>query len=320
MRMMRKTIWLVLALLLLLSACGQKPAGGSGSAYNPTEASRQGSAAVQPQKVSVPIETVETDGIQMDYIKFGQGEKTLVILPGLSVQSVLGSAEQIVQAFEVMTGDFTIYLFDRRKNLPSSYSVEEMSEDTAKVVEALGLKDICMFGASMGGMMAMMIAADHPDLVEKTVLASTAAVISDDQFQTIDEWIRLAKEGDAEGLYLAFGKALYTEETFEKSRELLIQASKSVTQEDLDRFVLQAETMRGLNISDRVRKIQCPVFLVGDTDDHVLGIQATEDISSLLKDHPGFEMYVYSGYGHAVYDTAPDFKERMTTFFLSAQN
>lgn len=320
MRMIRKILWLVLALLVLLSGCGQKPAGESRSAYQSTEETQQSSTAVQPQKESVPIETVETDGIQMDYIKFGHGEKTLVILPGLSVQSVLGSAEQIVQSFEGMTGDFTIYLFDRRKNFPASYSIEEISKDTAKVVEALGLKDIYIYGASMGGMMAMMIAADRPDLVGKIAVASTAAVISDEQFQTIDEWIRLAKEGDAEGLYLAFGKALYTEETFEKSRELLINASKSVTQNDLDRFILQAETMRGLDISDRVKKIECPVFVVGDTDDKIFGTQGSEGISDLLKDHPGFEMYMYSGYGHAVYDSAPDFKERMTAFFLSAQS
>lgn len=320
MRMIRKILWLVLALLVLLSGCGQKPAGGDGSAYQSTEETQQSSTAVQPQKESVPIETVETDGIQMDYIKFGHGEKTFVMLPGLSVQSVLGSAEQIAQAFEAMTGDFTIYLFDRRKDFPASYSLEEISEDTAKAMEALGLKDIYIYGASMGGVMAMMIAADHPDLVKKIVVASTAAVISDEQFQRIDEWIRLAKEGDAEGLYLAFGKALYPEETFEKSRELLINASKSVTQNDLDRFILQAETMCGLDISDRVKKIECPVFAVGDTDDKIFGAQGTEDIAGLLKDHPGFEMYMYAGYGHAVYDSAPDFKERMTTFFLSAQS
>ena len=38
------------------------------------------------------------------------------------------------------------------------------------------------------------------------------------------------------------------------------------------------------------------------------------EIEEVMKDHPGFEIYMYDGYGHAAYDMAPDYKERILEF------
>ena len=96
------------------------------------------------------IETVKTDTFTMDYFKFGQGERTLVIIPGLSVQSVMISANAVASAYQPLTNDFTIYVFDRRKELPASYSVREMARDAAEALRALGLHQASVFGASQG--------------------------------------------------------------------------------------------------------------------------------------------------------------------------
>ena len=40
---------------------------------------------------SVKIEQVQTGEFTMEYYRFGRGEKTLVIFPGLSVRSVMGA-------------------------------------------------------------------------------------------------------------------------------------------------------------------------------------------------------------------------------------
>ena len=260
------------------------------------------------------IETVETNDFSMDYLKFGHGEKTLVILPGLSVQSVMGSAEAVVQAYQQMTDDFTIYVFDRRKELPAGYSVQDMAEDTAQALRAAGLDRTDLFGASQGGMIAMEIAIRHPELVEKLVLGSTTAGITEEQFPLFESWIRLAKEQDAQALYLSFGEALYPEDVFEQSKDLLIEAAKSVTEEDLQRFIILAEALKGFDITDELSRIACPVLLLGSEDDRVLGADAASKIAEQLKKRPDFELYMYAGYGHAAYDTAPDYKDRILRF------
>ena len=48
--------------------------------------------------MSIPIETVRTEAFAMNFFRFGNGKKTLVILPGLSIQSVMGAADAIASA------------------------------------------------------------------------------------------------------------------------------------------------------------------------------------------------------------------------------
>ena len=148
------------------------------------------------------IETITTDSFSMDYFKFGHGKRALVIIPGLSVQSVMGSADIIASSYDAMNDDFTIYVFDRRTDLPDTYTVSDMARDTAQAIETLGLHNVDIFGASQGGMIAMKIAIDHLDLVNKLILGSTSAKIEADEFTGVEAWIGMAREGDAEALYL----------------------------------------------------------------------------------------------------------------------
>lgn len=272
---------------------------------------------VQQTMPNIQIETVKTDSFSMDYFQFGKGEKTLVILPGISVQSVMGSADAVAEAYQSLTNDFTIYLFDRRKELPASYFVYDMSKDMTEVFHALELDDIYLFGVSQGGMIAMDIAIENPELIHKLVLASTSSCITEEQFQTISEWLALAKAGDKEGLYLSFGEAVYPKELFEQSENLLIEAAKTVTDHDLERFMILAEGLKNFDVTEDLNKISCPLLLIGSKDDQVLGADAIEVITKQFKERSNFELYMYDGYGHAVYDTAPDFKERILQFFVS---
>ena len=266
--------------------------------------------------MSVQTGTVRTDRFSMDYCKFGSGDGTLVVLPGLSVQSVMPLADAIANAFRLVTDDFTVYVFDRRKGeLPGTYRVRDMAEDTAEAMGELGIKDADIFGPSQGGMMAMEIAIGHPELVHKLVIGSSSAAISDDGFKIFDEWITLAKEGRAADLYLAFGKALYPEEVYESMKEAYTEAAKTVTDAELKRFIIMAESMRGFDIMAGLNKITCPVLVIGSKADRVFGGEASEKIREGLKNSPDAELYMYDGYGHAVYDLAPDYPERMLNFF-----
>ena len=266
---------------------------------------------------NIRIETVRTDSFSMDYFRFGKGNKTLVIIPGLSVDSVMKYAAAVDGAYSSMADEFTVYLFDRRKDLPAEYSIYDMAHDTSDAIRELGLDHICLFGASQGGMIAMVIAIECPELVSKLIIGSSSSCIDTEKDQTIAEWIRLAKDKNAEGLYLAFGKAIYPEAVFEQSKDLLIEIAKTVTGEDLLRFVILAGSINGFDVTSKLDKISCPVLVIGSKDDKVLGGEASEKIYEQLKDHPGCELYMYEGYGHAVYDLAPDYRNRMLSFYSS---
>ena len=253
----------------------------------------------------------------MNYFRFGQGAQTLVILPGLSVQSVMGFADAAAESYRILADDYTVFVLDRRNELPDAYSVPEMARDTAAALRALGLSRVDLFGASQGGMIAMTLAIAHPELVRKLVLGSTAARMEDARFRTVEEWIRLARAGRSEELYLAFGEAVYPRSVFDASRELLSRAAKTVTDEELRRFVVLAEGMRHFDVVADLEKIACPVLVLGSADDRVLGTGASVQLAERLSRRGAAVLHLYDGYGHAAYDTAPDYKERILRFLAA---
>ena len=265
--------------------------------------------------MAIAIETVQLPDLSMDYFRFGQGEKTFVILPGLSVQSVMGAAEAIAAEYAPLTEEYTVYVFDRRKELPAVYTVADMAEDTAAAMQALGLSRVCLFGASQGGMMGLQLALDHPELIRKMVLGSTSSHLLPQHYRILEKWVGLAKAGDREGLYLAFGEALYPPEVFAQVRETLLKAAYTVTEEELARFIVMAEGTRDFNVTERLPEIQCPVLAIGVFEDAVLDADATMEIAEKLDFRPDFRLYMYIGHGHAAYDTAPDYRQRIMAFF-----
>jgi 3-oxoadipate enol-lactonase len=56
---------------------------------------------------------------------------------------------------------------------PAPYSIEQMADDVASVVESCGAGPAVVVGASMGGYIAMTLAVRRPELVDALVLVST---------------------------------------------------------------------------------------------------------------------------------------------------
>ena len=290
---------LVAGLLLLgLAACqsGTEP-----------EATAEPTAA----PAAASVKTVSSGGMEMDYIVFGSGGKTFVILPGLSVHSVMGSADAIAEAYKDFAEEYTVYLFDRVKSISDGYSVRDMAADTAKAMKELGIENADVFGASQGGMIAEYLAIDYPGLVHKMILGSTLARPNDGFDNIVDEWISLAEEKQETKLLESFVDSVYSEATLEAYRDTLISMNRNISDEEYERFIILARACKGFDCYDELSGIKCPVLVIGSEGDRVVGAEGSEQIASAL----GCELYLYGdNYGHGVYDEAPDYRQRCLDF------
>ena len=258
------------------------------------------------------INTVCAKEIKMRYFTFGEGTKDMVILPGLSIIPVMESAKAVADAYAMFGKEYRVWVFERRENLPDEYSVEEMANDTAKIMKSLNIKDACIFGTSQGGMMAQVIAIRYPELVRKMILASTCAdTASLDGESAIGEWIDLAEKKKIHELNRSLAEKIYAPETVRRFKEVFDGMEEAITEERLARFLILARGIKEFNISGSLNAIRCPVLVLGSVDDKVIDSALMEK----LAEEAGAQIYLYKGYGHAVYDEAPDFKERIMEFF-----
>ena len=161
----------------------------------------------------------------------------------------------------------------------------------------------------------MVLAAEHPELVRSLALGSTASRVDPACSAVLQKWIRLAEDGSSEALYLDFGEHLYPLPVYSQLKDSLISASKNVLEEDLRRFMILAAGTENFDFTDRLDEIRCPVLVLSAADDAVLGPDAARVMVEKLHDKPGFRSFLYSGYGHAAFDTAPDYQERLLRFF-----
>ena len=298
---MKKYVALLIAGLLLtsLTGCRRVPAQAAETA-----------APAEPSS-AVNVKTASAGDVKMDYIVFGTGEKNFMILPGLSVHSVMGAADAIADSYQDFSEEYTVYVFDRAADIREGYTVRDMADDTAAVMNALGIEDADVFGASQGGMIALYLAIDHPELVHKMILGSTLSKPNDTADQVIGEWIRLAEEKDETGLLESFADHVYSEATLEVYRETLISSNLGISDEEFQRFVILAEACGTFDCYDELSAIRCPVLVIGSEGDRVVTAEGSRQIAEAI----GCELYLYDdSYGHGVYDEAPDYRQRCLDF------
>ncbi|MCR4601318.1 MAG: alpha/beta hydrolase [Clostridia bacterium] len=257
------------------------------------------------------INTVNMGSKEMRYLHFGNedGEK-LVVLPGVSLKSVLGAAEAIVALYGPLAEKFDIYLFDHVTEEPEGYDIAAMAEDTISAFDELGLEKVNMIGVSMGGMVTQMIAVKAPEKVAALVLCSTAMDTAHADKAIFENWKNLAKQKKADELMAAFGENVYTKAFYEQFKDAIIASGEGTTDLDFSNFLISVDAVTGFDVKNELKNVSCPAFVIGAGEDKIFGIQSAHDLAEALN----CECYVYEGYGHAAYDEAPDYLEHIRDF------
>ncbi|MBO6158232.1 MAG: alpha/beta hydrolase [Firmicutes bacterium] len=253
----------------------------------------------------------------MDYLRFGreEGEK-FVILPGLSLVSVLGAAQGIMSAYALLAENYDVYLFDHIQEEPEGYKISGMAEDTLSALHQLGLEKIHLMGVSMGGMVAQTIALKEPELVSSLILCSTTMNAKHGNAAVFEEWKRLAEEGNVPALMESFGENVYTPSFYEQYKDVILASGQGATALDLRNFLISLNAIRHFDVSGKIQKISCPAFVLGAGEDRVLGKEAAGEMAEALS----AEILISEGYGHGVYDEAPDYLTHINHFLLDLRN
>lgn len=246
----------------------------------------------------------------MDYARFGKGSKTLVIIPGLNLRGVKGAAIPLAFMYRIFAKDYTVYIFDRKADIPEGFTVEDIANDVALAMNALEISSADIFGVSQGGMIAQYLALNHPQLVNKLVLGVTLSRQNETVKKVVGGWIKMSENHEYDQMVTDMLKNMYSEAYIKKYRWLLPLMSKISRPKDFGRFIILAKACLTCDTYDSLERIKCPVLVLGAKEDKIVTGAASEEIAEKLN----CEIYMYEKLGHSAYEEAPDFNDRIMAF------
>lgn len=254
--------------------------------------------------------TLTLPDTQMDYITFGSGAKPLIMIQGLSTRSIKGAAVSLACLYRIFARDYTVYLFDRRKDIRGDITVRELASDITLALDALQITNADVFGVSQGGMIAQYLAIDRPDLVHKLVLAVTLSRNNETVNTVVRSWITMTEQNNMKALVADMAEKMYSTAYVKRYKPFMPLLTLLQTPKDVPRFITLAKACLTCDTYDKLDKIRCPVLVMGGTQDAVVTGNASWEIAEKL----GCQIHMYKDLGHAAYEEAKDFNQRVYDF------
>jgi pimeloyl-ACP methyl ester carboxylesterase len=254
---------------------------------------------------------MDLDGSRFCYNKFGNGPRNLIVIPGLSLMTVEGKGLSMAWMFRSFMKDYTVYVMDKKDNVPKDATIEDLAEDIAKAMDKCGIVTADVYGVSMGGMIAQYLTLNHPDLVDKLVLCVTASKMNDTIENYTNHNIMLAKKGDLETVQREGITELFTEEYIKPMKAFLPLLSKMGIPKSNTRFIRLCQAIQTVDAYDRLGEIKCPTYVIGAGRDKVVGTESADELADAIE---GSEKFIYRNLGHGAYQEAKDIHERILRF------
>ena len=249
----------------------------------------------------------------MDDVRFGTGNRILILLPGLGdgLQTVKGTAIPMALTYRSLAKDFTVYLFSRKDPLPEGQSTRDMARDLKVAMDSLDIRQADIVGVSMGGMIAQWLAVDHSRKVSKLVLVVTAPCPNESLVSAIEEWKAFARQGNHTALMDSNVRRIYSDTYYQKNKWLVPIMGKLTRPKSYDRFLIQAQACKSHDALEFLPQITAPTLILAGEKDRIIGSEAARVMAETI---PNARLQAYPQWGHGLYEEEKDFLPTVLAF------
>jgi pimeloyl-ACP methyl ester carboxylesterase len=241
----------------------------------------------------------------LPYNRFGNGARTLIIFQGLLFENKPLDGLMLPLFSDMYTfldEDFTTYIVTRKPGLPDGYSMQNMSDDYATMIKEEFGEPVDVIGVSTGGSIAQYFAADHPDLLRKLIIHSSAYTLSDSARKGGMRIGELARQRKWRQAYAAFfSPTLHQRGETKRFAGVLTWLTSLMGRrllgkpKDPSDLVITIEAEDKLNFKERLAQIKAPTLVIAGEEDpfytEALFRKTAEGI-------PNARLILYKGMGH----------------------
>jgi len=201
---------------------------------------------------------------------------------------------------------------------PGPYTLEQMANDAIAVLDAEGVDRANVVGASMGGVIAQILAVLHPDRVRSLVLACTACHHHPWRRELLAEWAEQVQQGGMGALSNDALRWLVGPRLRRRFGVWLNLLARIVLQSPPEPFVAQVQAI--LDAPDELRfelvHVQAPTLVITGSQDELTPIGDAEELAELI---PHARLVELRGAAHGLMVEAPNaFNDAVLAFLDEA--
>lgn len=260
--------------------------------------------------------TRSVDGTQVHYVIYGKADgEPLLLLHGLGTDH-LGWVFQR----RALSSRFRCIAVDNRGSGRSDKpigggSLPDLAADALAVLDELGIESAHVMGASMGGIIAQIIAVAHPERVRSLILSCTACHMGQWRRELFAEWIELApvlgmRRFMAENLNWLIGPR-----SMSRLWPIANLIGVMATRTPVHGLVNQLQAILEIDdsLADELVSIDTPTLVIVGSQDILTPVADSELLAATI---PGAELAVIRGAAHGLmFDHARTFNETVLDFY-----
>jgi 3-oxoadipate enol-lactonase len=267
--------------------------------------------------------TVRANGQELYFEVHGEG-LPLVLVMGIGYDARLWTLGQL----PALSDMFQVVIFDNRDAGRSSraagpYTIADMADDVAALMDALDITRAHLLGLSMGGMIAQEFALRHADRLHRLVLSGCGAAPARVAFDPIRTW-NWVKANDRSGEVFAGQQFTWLFSTaFLRNTEAVQQTLRMLTSNPdpvgADAYDRQAQAYLRHDALDRLAHIRAQTLVTVGEQDLLTPPWVCREVADRI---PGsrFEIITGDGSSHVVPIERPDdFNHLVTRFLLASE-
>jgi pimeloyl-ACP methyl ester carboxylesterase len=273
------------------------------------------------------MSTAKIGSVELYYEEHGTGDPLLLIM-GLAADSQAWMFQLPDFAKRYRTISFDNRGVGRSSKPPGPYTIHEMADETAGLLDALSIARAHVVGVSMGGMIAQELVLRHPEKVRGLVLACTypepdAEVERRREFSlnqfggSVDASGAMKIDVSATNPLMFLQQMLpsvFNQEFIERELPKLMQVFSGALQWgfSLEAILGQVGAVMSHQATDRLHKIKSPTLVITGDADRLVS-PAGSDI--LAREIPGAKLVKVPGGSHGFnFETPEVFNREVLTF------
>ncbi len=198
---------------------------------------------------------------------------------------------------------------------PGPYSLLDMADDALACLDDAGIDSAHVMGASMGGILAQIIGALHPDRTRSLVLACTACRHHEWRRELLTEWRGVVAASGMSALARDEGLQWLVGPRLVRRFGVFINVlARVVLSTDPAAFVAQVDAILDMSddLRDELHTIVVPTMVITGSQDSLTPVGDAEELAELITTA---RLVVLSGAAHGLMAEAPNaFNEAVLRF------